>query len=98
MQVLIFLLVVGIASAVFYFFLKKAFELPFNQAEGDRDQVEIKPVKTEETKEGETSGQKIFGMKDETQQNHAKTEDISCQWVADSPQCSEEEKSLNQQE
>lgn len=78
MKVLIFIIVVGIASVVFYLFLRKAFEQRLDEVKDESGQVKIKPLLPEEVKKDEVLEQDSSAKEDELQQHQSKAEGNSC--------------------
>jgi len=90
MKVLIFIVVLAIASWVFYLFIRKAFDMPLDQTKGNSGQVKIKPVGSEEVKRDESLKQGTY-EEEVSQLPQPKAEDGCCKAATACRQRDEEE-------
>jgi len=97
MKVLVFIVFVAIALAVFYLFTKKTFEQGQDATKKDTDDSKLKPLLPEETKQDEDLENDTISESEEPEQYQDESAESCLDSVATCPY-EEEEKTLDQQE
>jgi len=93
MKIIIFIIFAGIAAVVFYLFLRKAFDQPFDEIREGRMKLKSNHL-PEETGKDQVNGQN-FSKKDESPLHMAKIENNCCQ-IDSCQQCDDQGKTSNQ--